>query len=579
MTDTTETTDVLTHTTAGDGRAELTWPTVPEAEQYEIQPLGSAHDRTVVPAGQNRIEIPHARNGYQITALRGAIPLQSYVSLDRASADEPIDMTEYVSGLQDWTQIAPQFRQSTRAPKGDPVTNEEIEQGRTWVVTTRKYTLSTTPKDVVLASGLNTAIWPGALIQGGPAAQGALSELVISQRKPLTVSTNLTSLAQTRVTGVEPSQSAVREAIATMVRGQPGAAGSIDYTIEEASSIQSGLLEAGISASYLGFKGEVSTELKKKRDEKIILACFLQNAFSVSMDVAKFDEPSEWFTRDLTKRKIQRIAKLGRIGDNNPPLYVSSVGYGRSLIFVLKTTADTTKAKAAVKASYQGFGARVSGELKAEYESILNQSSLKIIAQGGDAAAITNMIREGRLDEYFKEPPRLDQYIPISYSLHSLATNDPAKLGETAEYSVVTRVPKGATSWMLRPVRLSYRGELQGRDVTPSGPLVLRFDGAHPVRGTKREGNVTTFGDDMPWMWTPRILQGDATLGLTVEDTQGSFRDLLSIRVREQQLGKDGEITLRGQGSRQQDMMRRLDHITRPSSASWELTCRLTADV
>lgn len=579
MTDTPETTDVLTYKTTDDGHAELTWPAVPDAEHYEIQPLGSADGRTVVAADQNRIEIPQARDGYRITALRGAIPLQTYVSIDGEYADEPADMTEYVTGLDPWHKVAKQVETPSRTPKGDPVKTEETDQGQKWVVTTQKYELATTPQQVVLASGLNPAIWPGALIQGAPAAQGALSELVIGQRKPFTVSINLTSLPKTRVTGVEASQSAVREAVASLVRGQKGTAGRILHSVKESSSIQSGLLEAGISASYMGFKGDASTELSKKREEKIILACFLQNAFSISMDVAGFDEPSEWFTPELTQSKLKRIEKLGRIGKNNPPLYVASVGYGRSLIFALKTTADTAKATAAVKASYEGFGASVSGSVKAEYESILNESSLTIIAQGGDATAITDMIREGRLNEYFKTPPQLDEFIPISYALHSLATNDPAKLGETAEYSVVTRVPKGATSWLLRPVRLAYRGETLGRDVTPPGPLVLGFDGAHSVKGVKREGSVTTFGDDMPWIWNPRFLEGDALLGLTVQNMSGGFRDRLSVRVREQQLRKEGEITLRGQGFNIQDGRARLDDITRPISSSWELTCRLTPDL
>ncbi|MFD7367387.1 thiol-activated cytolysin family protein [Nocardiopsis alba] len=554
MTDTPETTDVLTYKAGDEGHAELTWPAVPDAERYEIRPLGSVDGRTVVTVDQTRIEVPRARDGYQITALRGAIPLQTYVSIDGEYADEPFDMSDYVDGLQKWTQIAPQYAGLTRTPTGDPVTTEESEGDRSWVVSTQKYTLATTPEHVVLAGGLNNAVWPGALIQGGLAAKGALTELVISQRKPLTITTNLTSLPKTRVTEVEPSLSGVREAISSLVRDQDGTAGNIYYNITEASTVRSGLLEAGISASYMGAAADVDAKIEKKREEKLILACFLQNVFSMSVDVARFDEPAEWFTGDLTARKIRRIEAAGSIGLNNPPLYMSSVGYGRSLLFVFKTTADTTKAKAAVKASYEGYGANVSAEVKAEYESILNESSLTIITQGGDAASITKMIKEGKLGEYFAAPPKLDQYVPISYALNSLATNDLAKLGETAEYSVVTRTRANSTSWAIRPSRLTYRFKESGRDIVPAGPLGLRFSPAQKVNGIKREGNVTTFGKDASWTWSksnaiegrcPEPVEGGYVLHIGVEgDGWGGYP--VELYVSDLQLREGGTFNLRG---------------------------------
>jgi hypothetical protein len=544
MTDTTESLDVLTHQTA-DGHAELTWPAVPEAEHYEIQPLGSVDGRTVVPADQNRIEVPRARDGYQITALRGAIPLQTYVSIDDASADEPADMDDYVSRLQGWTGIATQYEKTTRTREGEPVTTEETVGGRTWVVTTQKYTLAKTPKYVVLASTANQAIWPGALIQGGPAAKGRLAELVINKRRPLTISTDLTSLPKTCVDDVRASRSSVATAIASMVRGQDAVAGGVYYKIEEASTVQSGLLEADISASYMGAGGDVNAKVEKKYEEKIILACFLQNVFSMSID--GFGMPSECFTSDLTNRDIKTMERLGRIGENNPPLYVSSVGYGRSLIFALTTTADTTKAKAAVKASYEGFGASVKAEVKAEYEEILNQSSLTIIAQGGDAGSITDMIRTGRLKEYFVKPPKLDQYVPISYALNSLATDELAKLGETAEYNAVSRAPKDTTSWMFRPISLRFTWRNSG-DFKPdySGPAHLRFDESHKTKGIKRDGDITTFGDDVAWKWTPGSRKGDQVLRLGVEAKDSDYGTPIDLRITEQQLHDGGKFNTGG---------------------------------
>ncbi|MGW0394034.1 thiol-activated cytolysin family protein [Streptomyces sp. NPDC003042] len=238
-------------------------------------------------------------------------------------------------------------------------------------------------------------LWPGALVQGGPAASGALLEVGVEDRTPIKISCTDTHLPDPSATIDDPSASAVRKAIAKMVSGQKGAAAATYFQMTDASTIQSALLEVDVSASYMGFDGHGS-----------------------------------------------------------PPLYVASVTYGRSLIFAMTTKADSLTAKAAIRASYQGMGS-VSGSVKAEYKKVLNESRLMILARGGSGPGIEKMIQEGTLNKYFDDSPALDDLVPMTYVLRTLDTGEIARMGETAKYSTVTRVKSGPPGTVhLTPTRL-----------------------------------------------------------------------------------------------------------------------------
>jgi hypothetical protein len=69
-----------------------------------------------------------------------------------------------------------------------------------------------------------------------------------------------------------------------------------------------------------------------------LTAYFVQRMFSVSMVLPQ--TPGEVFSDAFTSQKLQEQIDHGRIGDDNLPVYVSSVAYGRILMFSFTSTAS-----------------------------------------------------------------------------------------------------------------------------------------------------------------------------------------------------------------------------------------------
>ncbi|EST29614.1 hypothetical protein M878_19995 [Streptomyces roseochromogenus subsp. oscitans DS 12.976] len=498
-----------------------------DADRYEISRIGweDEYEPVVVDGGETSTVVPVPADGdgpvetadFQLIALSGSTPIAALVLGTGRNPKEPANMTEYVRSLLTWEKVARQIKTPSRNPVGSPRVTKEQDGGKWYRVTSQDHQFSKTPKNLVLRNPNADVLWPGALIQGGPASEGALSELVIEERTPINISCSA-AVPEPRARLENPSASAAQEAIAKMIRDQKGVSGSMYYKMVEASSVESALLEVDVSASYMGFSGRGNTKLEKSRDEKTILACFLQGAFSISCDGKS--SPRKWFTDKLTWGDVKELEDIGRIGRKNPPLYISEVSYGRSLLFAFITKAEITKAKAALEFAYKGLKGEGKGKLEAEYKKILNESRLEIITRGGDQKSIMEMIKKGALGEYFEKPPKLADFVPMSYTLKSLLTGDVARLGEVANYTTIKRVPLDKTVIRFEPMAMSVN------DGT-IGPIALTHK-SKKITGTLGPGG-TQYPEGEGWEWDFQMSNkrieiacegpGDVRFSVTVQPT------------------------------------------------------------
>ncbi|MBL8287238.1 MAG: thiol-activated cytolysin family protein [Rubrivivax sp.] len=362
----------------------------------------------------------------------------------------------YLRQLPAWADYSPKKAKVDKRV-GEPVASDERVEGVPVVVgsgtdarivgyrsedyacTTTKFRLTDTPEKIVMLSPDREIMWPGAMIQGKSHRDGlgSLLPLVVHERAPIKVS--IPSLATTGnfVLVTEPDQAEVNKAIGTMIGSATtkklATPSSIQFTVHDFNSEESFALKAGMSGKYLGFSASASTSVSTGANERTVMVHFVEKMFEVVVEPPQ--SPGAFFTTEFTREKLDEQVAMGRIGPDNPPLYVSNVVYGRLMTFAFTSTASTSEIKAALAASYSGIF-DVSGELSTEHKRILSEAKIVITSLGGDAAATLTMIRTGKWNEYFTKEPALTTAYPLSYTLRNLGDGSIAQVSETTSYDI-----------------------------------------------------------------------------------------------------------------------------------------------
>lgn len=373
----------------------------------------------------------------------------------------PADLDAFFATLPGWEQYSPPLPDAD-ATTGEPSTQEIEIEGQAYNETVTPCSITRTPEKVVTLNPDVEVLWVGSLLQGSGyrGGIGSLQELPIRQRAPLTLSISLLTGDNTR-TVENPDQASVTQALGELVQAAENAghtAGSdIYFTKETTHSLDQASIKLGLSASYMGASVKASLEAGMSSEMRTVTAYFVQNMFTASMVLPQ--TPAEVFSDAFTEERLGEQVERGRMGPDNPPVYVSSVSYGRVLIFTFTSSAMESEIKATLNAVYNGgqFG----GELSAEQQSILENAQISVVAVGGDAEYALGLIRTNDLSEYFSSDTALTSARAISYTVRNLADNTIAKVSETTqydlrEYTPVDAVATGAT-YRIRLYRV--RGE------------------------------------------------------------------------------------------------------------------------
>src|ERR1043165_5740424 len=128
-----------------------------------------------------------------------------------------------------------------------------------------------------------------------------------------------------------------------------------------------------------------------------------------------------------------------KMNAQRPPVYVSSVTYGRMVVFTFESQYSAQEMSAALDFAYSG-GVDVKGDVSVTYKDIISQSKITAFILGGDAGsasqtidsydALINFIKSG--GNYSRQSPGA----PIAYKLSYLKDNSPARMSFTTDYTV-----------------------------------------------------------------------------------------------------------------------------------------------
>ncbi len=277
-------------------------------------------------------------------------------------------------------------------------------------------------------------IWPGNLIQGNSITKATPDPIVV-ERAGGTFTINLingSNSSTTQASVDKINQSNVVSALNTIIAGNSGAIpANFSYVMQEVESQEQLALAMGVNLHTL--TTDVKTKLSFSSDKSYnrFLVDFTQIYYTMI-----YEKPTSYdqvFASSVTPEDL-----MPYMNENNPPVYISSVTYGRRYYLLLESTSSVEQMRASIKASYDAAvsGGSVSAGVK--YVSDLSELNIKIFAMGGDANSALGAFNGDltTLESYLQDGGDYLKAAPLSYVLTSLAP--PQKQVSIGVYSTFT---------------------------------------------------------------------------------------------------------------------------------------------
>ncbi len=359
---------------------------------------------------------------------RSWIPVVSLLTAC-SSAQPPAghQIDDYISSLPYMAVAAPSVDEgmpSAPAPEGDyACTTQNLKE-------TRQY-------DRIVAYAANSdSMYPGAIIGADSVLTGLFTQIVLP-RAPETISVSLENLGGSKqATVAVPSLSSYRDALSSIldagITGSPPA--DLYSEIEQVHSENQLNMALGVEASWgLGVASlKTSFAWSDQTVRSRYVVRYTQAYYTVDLDAPA--SPSALLAPDITLAAVQ-----DKVNEQRPPVYVSSVTYGRMVLFTFESQYSAEEMSSALAFAYSG-GADVKGDVSVSYKDMISQSKITAFLLGGDAGtavqtidsydALLSFIKTG--GNYSRQSPGA----PIAYKLSYLKDNSPARMSFTTDYQV-----------------------------------------------------------------------------------------------------------------------------------------------
>lgn len=419
-------------------------------------------------------------------------------------AGESDDLTEearrindYIAGLDALATDDVGIEESTPS--------EPFEDGD-YRCTTQNYR-ETRQHDKIVAFAANSeSLWPGAIVGAKSVHSGLFTQLVFD-RSPLNYSVSLVNLQGSKTATMEtPELSEFRDSLGEVleVEARGATPANIYSEIEEIHSQRQFELAVGVSASQYGSSLSASYNFSDTNIRSRYLVKYVQAYYTVDVDQPRY--PSDLLGRNVTLDQVQE-----KITPGNPPVYVSSITYGRQVMFTFESKYSAQEVGAALEFAYRGT-VNVSGDVSLTYEEILSNSKITAYIIGGSGAeaaqaiddyeALVDFIHSG--GDYSNESPGA----PIAYKLAYLRDNEPARFSFTDDYEVqeCERVSQRILA-TLRNIRVIVADDA-GDDLEVFGSIVAGSTGQpNTIMFNRGDSQYVTIHENSFWPTTGNIAE------------------------------------------------------------------------
>jgi len=190
----------------------------------------------------------------------------------------------------------------------------------------------------------------------------------------------------------------------------------------------------GVQASWgLGVASlKTNFDWSKQNTRSRYIVRYTQAYYTVDLDAP--GAPSKFFAPTVTLADVE-----AKMDETRPPAYVSSVTYGRMVVFTFESEYSAQEMGAALEFAYSG-GIDVKGDVSVTYKDIISKSKITAFILGGDAGTAAQTIDSyDALKEFIKAGGNYSKTspgAPIAYKLSYLKDNSPARMSFTTDYEV-----------------------------------------------------------------------------------------------------------------------------------------------
>jgi len=350
------------------------------------------------------------------------------------------------------------------------------------ICTTQEYNLQTNPDQFVMFDALASTIWPGGLVQGKSLDPkvGSLTPLKADRGKGTLVLT-LVDGSEARFTKDVPTTTlaTVTQGMNDLLREFKGAApAAVSFNLTKVYSQEQMAAELSANVSGVGWNASTSLKFDQTKKGEHVLVELRQKYYTIAFDGPV--NPEDFFSHNADVDDLKR-----QMAPGNPPLYVSSVTYGRMFYLLFETNDVKMDLEATLNGAYDGGAIKASADAKAAYRKQLSSTTVKAYAIGGSAAgALKGITGVASGDQgmdavwtFLKEeanPGPNSPGAPISFMLSKVSDHSTVRLSTTTSYT--------ARQCTVKPIMCPPRRNELGNDYVfvawniPESAVGTKFD-------------------------------------------------------------------------------------------------------
>ena len=401
----------------------------------------------------------------------------------KAKTDYTAELNKYLFGLNyDKTNIL-----TRRGEAIENYTNTSTkQQGNEFVVVEKvKKNLSSGHADVAING--NGDIFLGALFKANQDLLENKPQQISLDRSKGRISVDLPGMVGgDSYVDANPTASGMQEGVNTLLNrwhekyaAKNPAPARMQYESTSAYSMNQLKAKFGSDFEKVGVNLKIDFEAVNKGEKQIEVVDFKQVYYTANFDAPK--NPSDVFAPGVTVDQL----KARGIDENTPPVYVSSVSYGRQMYVKFETTSKSTELKAAINAVIKGVPIKA----ESEWARVLKNTTVTVSIVGGNAdgaaRVVTGTVED--LKKLIQEGATFSTQnpaVPISYKTAFLKDNQVATIQSNTDY-IETKV----TSYKNGYLNLQHKGAYIARYYVYWDEVTYDKDGVESIRSRQWEHN------------------------------------------------------------------------------------------